>query len=270
MSKLLRAYDRSRVPLYIQVASVLRTRIQSGQWGTGDKISTLEELEREFQVARVTVRQAVDLLREEGLLQARQGLGTFVSKKAHDRHSVKLATNWTGLVESLKGNVPRRLSIDEQTTAPMLGKDDGTAAASYVKLQSVQYRNDIPYSVVNVFLAHDVFALDPERFREMAALVAIDSMSDVALRDAHQTLTIGSADPDIADLLKIPLGAPTVEAHCVVIDDRDVAIYIGDVIYRSDAIKLQIDLLDGGPAVKARPTVQPKVAARLPKAVTAK
>ena len=71
VSKLLKAYDRSRVPLYIQVASVLRSRIQSGQWAAGQKISTLDELEREFEVARVTVRQAVDILREEGMLQAR-------------------------------------------------------------------------------------------------------------------------------------------------------------------------------------------------------
>jgi len=270
VSKLLRAYDRSRVPLYIQVASVLRTRIQSGQWGAGDKISTLEELEREFQVARVTVRQAVDLLREEGLLQARQGLGTFVSKKAHDRHAVKLATNWKSLIESLKGNVPRRLSIDEQAATPMLGADDGTAADGYVKLQSVQYRNDDPYSVANIFLARDVFALDPAHFRERAALVAIDDLSAVTLRDAHQTLTIGSADPDIADLLKIPLGAPTVEAHCVVIDDRDITIYVGDIIYRSEAIKLQIDLLDGRPAAKVRAPAQPKAAVRQRKVARAK
>ena len=52
VSKLLKAYDRSRVPLYIQVASVLRSRIQSGQWAAGQKISTLDELEREFEVAR--------------------------------------------------------------------------------------------------------------------------------------------------------------------------------------------------------------------------
>ena len=117
MSKLLKAYDRSRVPLYIQVASVLRTRIQSGQWGVGEKISTLEELEREFEVARVTVRQAVDILREEGMLQARQGLGTFVSKRNQDRHWVTLATNWNSLIEQLKDNVPRRLSIDRDVAA---------------------------------------------------------------------------------------------------------------------------------------------------------
>ncbi len=53
MSKLTSLYDRSRVPLYIQVASVMRQRIDTGFWMEGDKISTLEELERE---AAVTLR----------------------------------------------------------------------------------------------------------------------------------------------------------------------------------------------------------------------
>jgi len=77
MSKLLKAYDRSRVPLYIQVAAVMRQRIERRQWQPGQKISTLVELEREFEVARVTVRQAVDILRQEGLLHCHQGRGTF-------------------------------------------------------------------------------------------------------------------------------------------------------------------------------------------------
>ena len=60
----------SRIPRYLQVASVLRRRIRDGRWAVGDKIATLEELEREFGVARVTVRQAIDLLQGEGLLQS--------------------------------------------------------------------------------------------------------------------------------------------------------------------------------------------------------
>jgi GntR family transcriptional regulator len=253
VSKLLKAYDRSRVPLYIQVASVLRTRIQSGQWRVGEKISTLEELEREFEVARVTVRQAVDILREEGLLQARQGLGTFVSKKNHDRHWVKLATNWNSLIDSLKDNVPRRLTIERDTAPPTLGEQDGELASSYVKLRSVQYRNEDPYSVVNLHLAREVFDLDSERFKSTAALVAINAMDEITLMEAHQTLTIGSAEPEIADLLKISIGAPTVEAHCVVIDDGGIAIYVGDIIYRSESIKLQMDLLATEPRGVKKP-----------------
>jgi len=253
VSKLLKAYDRSRVPLYIQVASVLRMRIQSGQWRIGEKISTLEELEREFEVARVTVRQAVDVLREEGLLQARQGLGTFVSKKSHDRHWVKLATNWNSLIDSLKDNVPRRLIVERDAPPPILGEQDGELASSYVKLRSVQHRNEDPYSVVNLHLAREIFDLDPERFKGTAALVALNAMDEITLMEAHQTLTIGSAEPEIADLLKISIGAPTVEAHCVAIDDGGIAVYVGDIIYRSESIKLQMDLLATEPRSGRRP-----------------
>lgn len=231
------------MPLYIQVASVLRQRIQSGQWGQGEKISTLEELEAEFEVARVTVRQAIDVLREEGLLRARQGRGTFVSNKAHDRHWLKLAVNWTSLVDSLKDNVPRNITLEEDCPAPVLGPNDGEPAKSYVRLRSLQYRNNEPYSVVDLSLARHIFDLDPKQFLSAAALPTIDARDDIVLRDAHQTLVIGSAGPEIADLMKIPLGAPTVDSHCVIIDDAGVAIYVGDIIYRADCIKLQIDLL---------------------------
>ena len=57
------------------------------------------------------------------------------------------------------------------------------------------------------------------------------------------TLLQPSAEPEIADLLKISIGAPTVEAHCVVIDDAGIAIYVGDIIYRSESIRLQMNLL---------------------------
>lgn len=225
---------------------MLRQRIESGQWSHGEKISTLEELESEFQVARVTVRQAVDVLREEGLLRALQGRGTFVAKKAQDRHWLKLAANWTSLVASLKDNVPRNITFEENCLPPVLGPEDGELAESYIGLHSLQYRNNEPYSVVDLCLARRIYDLDRQQFMRAAALSTIDSRDDVALRDAHQTLLIGSASPEIADLMKIPLGAPTVESHLVIVDATGEAIYVGDIVYRADCIKLQVDLLGSG------------------------
>ena len=54
--------------LYTQVANVLRQRIRSGIWASGDQLPTLDVLEREFHVARVTLRQALNLLETEGLI----------------------------------------------------------------------------------------------------------------------------------------------------------------------------------------------------------
>src|SRR5260370_14889328 len=107
MSKLLKTYDRSRVPLYIQVAAVMRQRIERRQWQPGQKISTLVELEREFEVARVTVRQAVDILLQEGLLHCHQGRGTFVAEKPPSRHWLQPATDWGSPIDSIQCHSPK-------------------------------------------------------------------------------------------------------------------------------------------------------------------
>lgn len=92
--QLAETYERSRIPLYLQVTSALRGRIESGQWKPGQKISTLEELEAEFQVARVTVRQAIEILEGEGLVQRRQGKVTFVVDEIKQRRLPKLEVEW--------------------------------------------------------------------------------------------------------------------------------------------------------------------------------
>ena len=67
--------SHSRIPAYIQVASALRRRIEIGHWQVHEKISTLEELEAEFNLSRVTVSKAIELLEEEGLVTRQQGRG---------------------------------------------------------------------------------------------------------------------------------------------------------------------------------------------------
>lgn len=245
MSDLSKVYDRSRIPLYIQVASVMRRRIETNQWMPGQKISTLVELEREFEVARVTIRQAIDVLRQEGLLHSQQGRGTFVAEKSIPRHWFKLATSWDVLVGAIKDNVPKRIKVDNPPPFPALQAGEGMPASKYVFMRSVQYKDNEPYGLVNVHLADDVFRRAPEDFRQHPALSVLAELKNVEIDEAHQTIVIGSADPAAAELLHIALGAPVAECRCVVIDERGIAIYVADIVYRSDAIKMHIDLLAG-------------------------
>ncbi len=245
MSKLQKTYDRSRISLYIQVASVMRQRIESNHWKAGQKISTLVELEKEFQVARVTVRQAIEVLREEGLLHCQQGRGTFVADKTLNRHWVKLATDWNVLIASIRENVPKRIKVANPPAFPKLTEGEGKLAPSYVFLSSLQFKNDQPFGVVSVHLADHIYQRDEQAFAEHPALSVLAELKGIKVQHAHQTVIIGSANPETADLLKIALGAPTAECRCVVIDSSGVAIYVADISYRSDAIKLHIDLFAG-------------------------
>ena len=244
MSRLKTTYARSRVPLYIQVASALRRRIETGQWRQGQQISTLEALEQEFEVARVTVRQAVELLQDEGLVHRHQGRGTFVADKLQDKHWLKLETSWDALVDSIRDNVPTMIRVDDPPPYPKLGDDEGRLADEYVFLRSVQLKNGSPYSLVDLHLDRGIYERSPQSFLTRTALPMLATMKSADVERAHQTLVIGAADPNAAALLKVPLGTPTAECHCVVTNRKGVAIYVAEIVYRNDCVKLHIDLLD--------------------------
>lgn len=242
MSKLKMMYAQSAVPLYIQIASALRHRIETGYWQPRQKISTLEQLEREFEVARVTVRLAIELLENEGLVHRQQGRGTFVADKVQNKHWLRLETSWESLISPIKGNVPKIIKVDNPPAAPTLVEDDGALANEYVFLRSLQLKGDTPYAIVNLHLEREIYDSDPDAFLTHTALPVLATRDDVDIERAHQTLVIGIASPETAGLLQVPLGTPMAECHCVVTNRAGIAIYVADIVYRSDCIKLYIDL----------------------------
>lgn len=223
----------------------MRQRIDTGFWMEGDKISTLEELEREFSVARVTIRQAIELLREEGLLDAQQGRGTFVSGKPKHNRWLNLATDFESMVASISENVLKRVQIEENAAMPDLAKGEGNAAPEgYTFLRSVQYNNNEPFSVVNLYLAQHIFEKGRDLFSHVAALPKIAEMDDVSIAHAHQTVTIGVASPETAELLRIGLGEPTADCRTVLVDSHGTAIYVADIHYHKNCFALRMDLLE--------------------------
>lgn len=66
---------------YEVVAELIRDNIDNGHWPPGSKLETVEQLAKRFQVGRSTIREALMALKAQGLLQIRQGGGTFVLEK---------------------------------------------------------------------------------------------------------------------------------------------------------------------------------------------
>ena len=234
----------SRVPRYLQVASALRRRIGDGHWAVGGKIATLEELEREFGVARVTVRQAIDLLQGEGLVKSFQGRGTFVTKTVESNRWLQLATDWESLIAPIRDNVPHLLPSEVQPP-PRIDAEDGTPAQAYVFLRSIQKQGGTPYAYARVHVASHVHARAPKQFSQRVALAVLSDMKEAGIARAHQTLAIGAADIETARHLGIALNAPTAEARCVVTDKTGVVIYVGEITYPGECVRMHIELIGG-------------------------
>jgi len=180
-------------------------------------------------------------------VRRQQGKGTFVTRAVKDKRWLHLETDWSSLIATIEGNVPRPLPVTS-APPPRLDPKDGEPAPAYEYLRSIQSRNGEPYGLVGVHLASHVYAMAPEAFRRRVALAVLSTLPGVKIARAHQTLVIGSADMETAEHLKVALNSPTAEAHCVVTDAAGVVIYVGDIIYRGDCIRLNIDLLTNGNA----------------------
>jgi GntR family transcriptional regulator len=232
-----------RLPRYLQVASALRRRIQDGLWQLGDKIATLKQLEREFDVARVTVRQSIELLQGEGLLKSYQGRGTFVIGTLKNDRWLQLATDWASLIAPIRENVLEHLPGGNKV-ALVVADEDGKRAPSYTYIRSVQKRGAEPYAFARVHVAAHVFAKAPKLFAKRPALAVLAEMKGIDIARAHQTLSISAADVETAHHLQIAMNAPTAEARCIVTDADDVVIYVGEITYRGDVVRLNIELID--------------------------
>ena len=77
---------------YRVIADELRTRVQDGTYGAGRLLPSESELGSEFAASRVTIRRALETLRDQGLVDARQGFGWFVAAAPLQQSLGQLAT----------------------------------------------------------------------------------------------------------------------------------------------------------------------------------
>lgn len=232
----------SHVPKYAQIADIFRQRIARGVWSKGFRLPANELLATEFGVSRVTIRQAVELLSRDGVIEAQQGRGTFVTGTLKQDRWLKVETTLSDLAEVYRDTSPEIINISEsRTDAPLLA-EDGKAASSYVFMRRVHSRNDRPYCVISIYLDERIFRKYPKRFRKETVIPILNDMRDPAISSARQTLTIGTADLEVARLLQVPLNSPVAEVRRVFTSADKTVIYLGEVTYRGDFIRIDMDL----------------------------
>lgn len=94
------------LPAYIKIHDAIKKDIDNGVWPIGDRLPSERDLSEHFQVSRMTLRQAVTLLVEEGILERRIGSGTYVASH-RVQEKMRGTTSFTEIVHS-QGKPPRQ------------------------------------------------------------------------------------------------------------------------------------------------------------------
>ena len=230
------------IPRYVQLADLFRQRVDKGIWLPGNILPSIDQLMEEFDVARVTVRQAIALLAEEGLLSPQRGRGTFVTSKATTRRQLRVETTLGDLVTMYQGDKPEHATLAEDISSPVVFEKDGIAAPKYFHLRRMHSRNGERYCVISIYVDYRVFRRAPTRFRRELALPVLTSLPGLEIASAKQTLTISTADVKTSRLLGIAVNTPMAEVRRVMCGPDRTVIYLAEISYRGDYIHLEMDL----------------------------
>jgi GntR family transcriptional regulator len=236
-------FQHSASPLYAQVSDAMRERIVKGLWPIGTQIPTLPVLAQEFGVALITVRQAVQLLKNEGLVAPEQGRGTFVRNKPKTHPKMRVETSLRGLADLYRKLAPRVLPLGEGTAMPRLEEDDGQPAPRYRLLRRIHASDRQLTSVISAYLDERIFRLAPQRFRKELIIPVLMDLEQVQIGSARQILTISTAGAEAATALNIAVSAPVAELRRVFCAPDGTVIYLGELTYRGDFIRMDIDLM---------------------------
>jgi GntR family transcriptional regulator len=236
--------QNSRVPLYLQLAKLMRRRIENGEWRFGAQIPTLDDLEREYKVSRITLRGALDQLEALGIVRRTRGLGTFVAKDLSEQRWFKLAGTLDELVAAVSGLKIRLLSIDGDPAAPLAPAFAfGTVGPAYQRLRRVHYHKDEPYCLIEIYLDRRIYDSDPGGFSSAPIVPQLAARDDVKIAHAKQVLRITVSDEDTATHLNIGVGDPIADVCRTFLDEAMQIIYYAHIQYPAQMIQIETDLM---------------------------
>lgn len=231
---------RSGQPLYVQVVDHFRQHITQGLWRPGDIIPSLDHLAETLGVARVTVRDAVKILADEGLLLPERGRGTIVTIKARGHRPLRLETTMGRLNSALRLDRPAVTNIALGSETPVV-QVAGELAPSYQFIKRVHLRDELRYCVISLYLDREIYDLAPQRFMHELALPIISELAGDRIATVNQYVRFGKCDEETSLQLEYPSGDPVAHVRRVLRDRRDKIIYYAEVTYRADILEMDTE-----------------------------
>ena len=226
---------REAVPLHAEVAELLRHQILSGNLKAGAKLPALSELTRKFGVARMTIRQAMDALNDEGLIERYAGKGTFVRDVDIP---ARQTLNMKAQLSQLHAMVAQlEVSVVGESDSPTIVDIDGRP---FRQMKRIHTQTGEPFCHVHIWLEDRVYKMSPQRFENEIVVTVLKDL-DIYVHSARQRVAISYADVEIAEALGLTVNAPVFRVFREFFYDRDRLLYSATLIYPGDKLELEIE-----------------------------
>jgi GntR family transcriptional regulator len=188
---------------YRQIADDLRQRVEDGELGAGRLLPSEASLSAHYGASRVTVRRALESLRDDGLVDSRQGLGWFVAGDPLRQHLGRLGTIEAQLEAA--GVEPERRVLEFAFVDAPARVAEILATPRVLEVVRLNLADGHPFAQITVWC--------PEGLGETLSRADVErtpfyELLDVELGGAVQTIGATAAGEEVAEVLDVPVGSP--------------------------------------------------------------
>ncbi len=231
----------SFLPKYHQLFTILKRKIEEGEWNCNENIPSERALEAMYNVSRTTIRQTLDLLHDYGYIYREHGRGTFVAP-AILQNSIYDLTSFSGDMKT-RGLQPgqRILRIDyiepSVKVRQKLTLDDTVEKVLYI--ERVRLADDIPIGIHYAYVPmNDKEPVTKEQLEESGSLYRLfETKFNLIAVEADETLEATIAGAYEAELLEIKDGSPLLLIERTCWSQNRKPMEFVRILYRADRYK---------------------------------
>lgn len=239
----------SPVPLYYQIQQILEERIDGGEWQPGMQVPSERELCEQFRVSRITVRQALSALANQGRLNRQQGVGTFVASPRIKQRLNRL----TGFTQemSARGQRPgaRVLQLEVIPAPPAVARAlERVAGDPTVLVKRLRLTDEEAVAIESAHLPAVLCpGLEQEDLENNSLYDLLGGKFDIIPAQAEQQIEALACPAAEARLLGVRKGAPMLHMFRVTYSSEGRPIEYTESFYRGDRYIFHVELAGNGP-----------------------
>ncbi|KRM11664.1 GntR family transcriptional regulator [Paucilactobacillus suebicus] len=194
-------------PVYIQIHNQIKQDVENGKWRVGERIPAERELAELFNVSRMTLRQAIQTLVDDGILERHVGSGTFVAnRKVQEKMSG--VTSFTDLMLAA-GKVPSSKTISYHLMTPSQSEIERLqldGSKKVLRMERIRYGSNVPICYEVTAVPADLIEGFSKEEVTTSLYKALEEKAGLHPRRAIQTVSAMSASEKIAEYLHVKRG----------------------------------------------------------------
>lgn len=230
---------------YQRIVDALLAEIDDKQ--PGDKIESELELSERFQVSRMTIRQALQVLTFMGKITGIRGKGTFVANPRIRKSGTQGASFTEVLSQQSVTPSTRVLRVREMASPPMVALELGLEEGARVfEVKRLRLGDDVPLCIETSYLARARYPDLGELNLELSLYELLKQHYRVSLHHADVRFAARRASGEESELLGIRAGSPVMSSESTTRDEHNRAIEFTESIYRGDRYEFHVTSTIGG------------------------